>query len=146
MMAELKSSFEKIGVSMEIQAMPLDSVLTEAQKCKEGSDCSWQFVFFGTAGSWYFSAYPNGERVFARDTKWNAGQYDNPEAEALIQELNVSTDPSVMQQYSKLLAEDLPVMWMPNPVYQISVVREGLDLGGDQDAGGFFYPQRYSWK
>ncbi|MCS4276692.1 peptide ABC transporter substrate-binding protein [Mycetocola lacteus] len=146
MMAEIKSSLQKVGVNMTIDAIPLDSVLTEAQSCKTGGDCKWELVFFGTAGSWYFSAYPNGERVFAKDTKWNAGQYDNPEAEKLITDLTFSTDKDIAKKYSALLAQDLPVMWMPNPVYQVSVIKKGLDIGGQQDPGASFYPQRWSWK
>lgn len=146
MMAEIQSSLAKVGVKMTIDAKPLDSVLTEAQSCKvEGSTtCSWELVFFGTAGSWYFPAYPTGERVFAKDTKWNAGQYDNPEAETLINQMTASTDPQIAQEYSALLAEDLPVMWMPNPVYQVSVIKKGLDVA-HQDPGASFYPQRWSW-
>ncbi|UCR90278.1 peptide ABC transporter substrate-binding protein [Mycetocola spongiae] len=146
MMAEIQSSLQKIGVKMTIDAVPLDSVLTEAQSCKTGGECKWELVFFGTAGSWYFSAYPNGERIFAKDTKWNAGQYDNPAAEELITALTFSTDKDIAKKYSALLAEDLPVMWMPNPVYQVSVIKNGLDLGGSQDPGASFYPQRWSWK
>ncbi|GAA2453956.1 peptide ABC transporter substrate-binding protein [Agromyces soli] len=146
MMSEIQSSLGKIGVAMTIDSKPLDSVLTEAQSCKtEGSTtCSWQLVFFGTAGSWYFPAYPTGERVFAKDTKWNAGQYDNPEAEELITQMTASTDSEISQKYSALLAQDLPVMWMPNPVYQVSVIKDGLDIG-HQDPGASFFPQRWSW-
>ncbi len=146
MMSEIQSSLGKIGVAMTIDAKPLDSVLTEAQSCKtEGSTtCTWQLVFFGTAGSWYFPAYPTGERVFAKDTKWNAGQYDNPEAEELITQMTASTDSEISQKYSALLAQDLPVMWMPNPVYQVSVIKDGLDIG-HQDPGASFFPQRWSW-
>ncbi|MEB4614465.1 peptide ABC transporter substrate-binding protein [Leucobacter sp. M11] len=145
MMSEIQSSLGKIGVKMTIDAKPLDSVLTEAQSCKTGEgECTWELAFFGTAGSWYFSAYPTGERVFAKDTKWNAGQYDNPEAEKLITAMTASTDPSIAKQYSEFLAKDLPVMWMPNPVYQVSVIRDGLDVG-TQDPGASFLPQRWSW-
>ena len=58
--------------------------------------------------------------------------------------MTVSTDTSIAQEYSKLLAEDLPVMWMPNPVYQVSVIKKGLDVA-TQDPGAEFYPQRWSW-
>jgi len=144
MMAEIQSSLAKIGVKMTIDAKPLDSVLSQAQECKSGSTCTWELVFFGTAGSWYFPPYATGERVFARDTKWNAGQYDNPQAEELVQAMAFSTDPEIGKKYSALLATDLPVMWMPNPVYQVSVVRDGLDVA-NQDPGASFLPQRWSW-
>lgn len=144
-MAAIKSAYSEIGVDVTIQSATLESVLTEAQKCKSGSDCSWQFVYFGTAGSWYFPAYPTGDKLFSADAKWNAGQYKNEEAFTLIDETLVSSDSSAMQKYSALLAEDLPVLWMPNPVYQVSVVNKDLNIG-TQDPLGSFFPQRWSWK
>lgn len=144
-MAAIKSALSEVGVDMTIQSATLESVLTEAQKCKSGSDCSWQLVFFGTAGSWYFSAYPTGDRLFAADVKWNCGQYEDQEAFDVIAETLVSSDPTIAQQYSAYLAENLPVLWMPNPVYQVSVVSDELDIQ-TQDPGGAFYPQRWSWK
>lgn len=145
MMAEIQSSLEKAGVKMIVDSKPLDSVLAEAQECKEGSTCDWEMTFFGSAGSWYFEPYATGVRVWAKDTKWNAGQYDNPEAEQIIQEMAYSTDPAIAKKYSAFLAKDLPVMWMPNPVYQVSVIRDGLDID-HQDPGASFLPQRWSWK
>lgn len=145
MMAAIKSAYSKIGVDMTIQDATLDSVLTEAQKCKSGSDCSWQLVFFGTAGSWYFNAYPTGDHLWASGVKWNAGQYVDQKAFDLINATLVSSDPNAEQQYSAYLAQNLPVLWMPNPVYQVSVVSNQLDIG-TQDPAGDFYPQKWSWK
>ena len=135
----------QIGVDMTIQDATLDSVLTEAQKCKSGSDCSWQLVFFGTAGSWYFTAYPTGDHLFAANVKWNCGQYVDQQAFDLISKSLVSSDPTIDQQYSAYLATNLPVMWMPNPVYQVSVVSSDLNIG-TQDPAADFYPERWSWK
>jgi peptide/nickel transport system substrate-binding protein len=145
MMAAIKSAYSQIGVEMTVQDATIDAVLTEAQKCRSGSDCSWQFVFFGTAGSWYFPAYPTGDHLFADGVKWNAGQYHSEKANQLITETMSSSDATVMQQYSAYLAKDLPVLWMPNPVYQVSVVSSDLNIG-TQDPTGNFFPQRWSWK
>jgi peptide/nickel transport system substrate-binding protein len=145
MMAAIKESMSEIGVDVTINEIPLDSVLTEAQTCKSGSSCDWQFVFFGTAGSWYFSAYPTGDRLFAADVKWNCGQYEDPEAFKIISETLTSSDPKAAQAYSSYLAKNLPVLWMPNPVYQISAINSDLDVA-TQDPLGSFMPQRWSWK
>lgn len=145
MMAAIKSAYSQIGVDVSIQSQTLDQVLTTAQTCKSGSDCSWQFVFFGTAGSWYFSAYPSGQSLFSETAKWNCGQYNDPKAFDLINQMLTSSDNSVAQQYSAYLAQNLPVLWMPNPVYQISVVSSNLDIQ-TQDPGGAFMPQRWAWK
>ncbi|MCL1840503.1 MAG: peptide ABC transporter substrate-binding protein [Propionibacteriaceae bacterium] len=144
MMAAIKSALSQIGVSMTIQSVTLDNVLTTAQTCKQGTDCSWQLVFFGTAGSWYFSAYPSGQSLFSQTAKWNCGQYYDTKAFDLINQMLTSSDTDIAQQYSAYLAQQLPVMWMPNPVYQISVVKTNLNIA-TQDPGGAFMPQRWSW-
>ena len=59
--------------------------------------------------------------------------------------MTASTDPSIAKQYSEFLAKDLPVMWMPNPVYQVSVIRDGLRRGHPGLLGASFLPQRWSW-
>jgi peptide/nickel transport system substrate-binding protein len=53
-------------------------------------------------------------------------------------------DETAMQEYSKYGALNLPVMWVPNPVYQVSVIDTGL-TGVDQDSMGNFHPQRWAW-
>jgi peptide/nickel transport system substrate-binding protein len=35
-------------------------------------------------------------------------------------------------------------MWLPNPVYQVSVIKNGLE-GTTQDPLASFHPQRWSW-
>ena len=59
------------------------------------------------------------------------------EADKLIQETNVSSSATAMQAYSALLAQDLPVMWLPNPDYQVSAIRSSLK-GVLQNPGASF--------
>lgn len=144
MMNEIRSSLSKTGISFKVQAAPVNSVLAQSQAC-ESTDpaCKWQLSFFGTSGSWYFPAYPTGEKIFGTNGKSNFGSYSNSAADALTEAAVMSNDKTAMQQYSKLLAEDLPVVWMPNPVYQVGVAAKGLK-GTQQDVDQI-YPQRWSW-
>ncbi|WGW11451.1 peptide ABC transporter substrate-binding protein [Saxibacter everestensis] len=144
MMNEIRSSLSKTGIKMTVQAAPVNSVLAQAQECKSSDPaCKWQMSFFGTSGSWYFPAYPTGEKIFGTGGKSNFGGYSNPEADKLLDAAMMSNDGSAMQKYSALLAKDLPVVWMPNPVYQVAVTGSGLK-GTEQDVDQI-YPQRWSW-
>jgi peptide/nickel transport system substrate-binding protein len=127
MMQELQSSFEQIGATLSIRQEPLDSVLNDSAICKPSqAACSWQLSFFGTQGSWYYPAYPSGEQIFASDAGVNLGSYDSPEADKLIQATNTSGSASAMQAYSAYLARNLPVLWVPNPDYQVSAIKNTL--------------------
>jgi peptide/nickel transport system substrate-binding protein len=144
--AEIQSALQQVGVSVYLEQAPLNQVLSRTVPCEAGDpECTWQLSYFGTAGSWYFGAYPTGERIFGTGGTANFGSYSNPEADALLSAAVLSNEPGTMAQYSALLARDLPVMWLPNPVYQVSVIAEGL-TGTTQDPGANFYPQRWGWE
>ncbi len=49
-----------------------------------------------------------------------------------------------MQDYSAYLAKNLPVIWLPEPDYQISVVKNGLG-GFAQDSLANFHPAQWKW-
>lgn len=144
MMNEIRSSLSKVGIKMSLHSAPVNTVLAQAQRCKPSdASCKWQLSFFGTSGSWYFPAYPTGESIFGADGQSNFGQYSNPKADSLLRKAIHSNDPSAMKKYSALLAKDLPVVWMPNPVYQVAVTRSGLK-GTAQDSDTI-YPQRWHY-
>jgi peptide/nickel transport system substrate-binding protein len=127
MMEELQSSFSEIGVNLSIKQDPLDTVLNDSAICTASqASCSWQLSFFGTQGSWYYPAYPSGEQIFATGAGVNLGSYSSTEADQLIQETNSSSSSSAMQAYSAYLAENLPVIWVPNPDYQVSAIKNTL--------------------
>ncbi|MET3142341.1 UNVERIFIED_ORG: peptide/nickel transport system substrate-binding protein [Arthrobacter sp. UYEF2] len=144
MMNEIRSSLSKTGISFKVQPAPVNSVLSQSQACQPAEDaCKWQLSFFGTSGSWYFPAYPTGEKIFGTTGKANFGQYSNKEADAFTDAAVKSDDTTAMKNYSSLLAKDLPVVWMPNPVYQVAVADTGLKgTGPDVD---LIYPQRWTW-
>ncbi|MFJ9348368.1 peptide ABC transporter substrate-binding protein [Streptomyces sp. NPDC101237] len=145
MMSALQSSFAKTGIKFGIKTAPVNSVLSQAGQCKSGeSGCSWQLSFFGTAGSWYFPAYPSGDSLFATGGGSNFGSYSNPAVDKLITETTTSGSDEVVQNYSAALAKDLPVIWLPEPDYQISVVRNGLG-GFAQDSLANFHPAMWKW-
>lgn len=145
MMSAIQSSLAKTGIRFSIKTAPVNSVLSQTPQCtSDQSICKWQLSFFGTAGSWYFSAFPTGDSLFQSQGGSNFGNYSNPEVDKLISASTTSSSNQAIQDYSAALAQDLPVIWLPEPVYQISVVRNGLG-GFSQDSLANFHPAQWKW-
>ncbi|WP_327275487.1 peptide ABC transporter substrate-binding protein [Streptomyces sp. NBC_01224] len=145
MMSALQSSFAKTGIDFTIKTAPVNSVLSQAGQCKADQDsCKWQLSFFGTAGSWYFPAYPSGDSLFATGGGSNFGSYSNPAVDKLVTQTTTSSSDEAVQKYSAALAKDLPVIWLPEPDYQVSVVKKSLG-GFAQDSLANFHPAMWKW-
>jgi peptide/nickel transport system substrate-binding protein len=145
MMSAIQSSLARTGIGLSITTAPVNSVLTRTPQCTAGQAiCKWQLSFFGTAGSWYFPAYPTGDSLFQTAGGSNFGSYSDPGVDSLINASTTSSSSRAVQQYSEAVAKDLPVIWLPEPDYQISVVRKGLG-GFAQDSLADFHPAQWKW-
>ncbi|MCZ4508004.1 peptide ABC transporter substrate-binding protein [Streptomyces sp. ActVer] len=145
MMSSIQSSLEKTGIKFSIKTAPVNSVLSQTPQCTSGQPiCKWQLSFFGTAGSWYFNAFPTGDSLFQTKGGSNFGNYSNPDVDKLITASTTSSSSQAVQDYSEALAKDLPVIWLPAPDYQISVVENGLG-GFSQDSLANFHPAQWKW-
>jgi peptide/nickel transport system substrate-binding protein len=145
MFAEIKSQMSKLGITLNIKEVPDSVAVTPACKPTEAT-CTWDMSFFGSQGSWYYPAFASGERLFATGAPVNLGSYSNPDADKLIDATQFSSDQSALTAYNDFLAKDLPVLWMPNPVYQNSAYRSGLQGVEPQDPMNYMYFQDWSWK
>ncbi|WP_223198728.1 peptide ABC transporter substrate-binding protein [Solihabitans fulvus] len=143
--AEIKSQMTKLGIDLTIKEVPDSVAVTPACKPTD-ANCSWDMSFFGAQGSWYYPAFASGERLFATGAPVNLGSYSNPEADRLIEATQFSGDDSSLKAYNDFLAKDLPVLWMPNPVYQISTFKSGLQGVEPQDPMNGMFFQDWSWK
>ncbi|MFI1768312.1 peptide ABC transporter substrate-binding protein [Streptomyces sp. NPDC020800] len=145
MMSAVQSSLAKTGIKFSIRTAPVNSVLSQTPQCTAGQPvCAWQLSFFGTAGSWYFPAFPTGDSLFQSKGGSNFGSYSDPDVDRLVSRSTTSSSTRAIQDYSAALARDLPVIWLPEPVYQISVVRGGLG-GFSQDSLANFHPAQWKW-
>ncbi|MFT8592569.1 MAG: peptide ABC transporter substrate-binding protein [Bifidobacterium sp.] len=140
----LQSSFKKSGIEFKIKKAPVNTVLAQTPQCTASEAiCSWQLSYFGTMGSWYFPAYPTGDSLFKTGGGSNFGNYSDATMDAAIDATTQSKDNSAIQSYSELGAEELPVVWLPEPDYQISVIKSGITA--PQDTLANFHPARWSW-
>lgn len=142
MMAEIQSQFAQAGIELNIQEVP-DSVAV-SQACEPGAECTWDMSFFGSQGSWYYPVYASGERLFASDAPVNLGSYSDEKADELIKATKFSSDPAALEKYNDYLAEDLPVLWMPNPVNRVSAFKSDIEGISPQDPMLYMYPQDWS--
>jgi peptide/nickel transport system substrate-binding protein len=145
MMSAIQSSLEKTGIKFTIKTAPVNSVLSQTPPCTASqSICTWQLSFFGTAGSWYFNAFPTGDSLFQSKGGSNFGNYSDPETDQLITASTTSNSAQAVRDYSAAVAKDLPVIWLPEPDYQISVLKNGLG-GFSQDSLANFHPAQWKW-
>ncbi|MBF9072700.1 peptide ABC transporter substrate-binding protein [Streptacidiphilus fuscans] len=145
MMSAIQSSLANSGIGLSIKTAPVNSVLSQTPQCTASqSICSWQLSFFGTAGSWYFPAFPTGDSLFQSQGGSNFGSYADPALDGLITASTTSNSNQAVQEYSAAAADDLPVIWLPEPDYQISVIRNGLG-GFAQDSLADFHPAQWKW-
>lgn len=143
MMQELKSSLSRAGIDLAVRQQPLNSVLGNSVPCTaKDPGCDWDMSFFGTAGSWYYPLNPSGEQLFSTGASANFGNYSDKKADRIIRAVQYSPDMKAVHQYGEYLAGQLPVMWMPNPAYQVSVIRNDL-RGIVQNPTVTFAPQHW---
>jgi peptide/nickel transport system substrate-binding protein len=144
-MSAVQSALGETGIGFTIRTAPVNTVLSETPQCTAGqSICGWQLSFFGTAGSWYFSAYPSGDSLFETGGGANFGSYSDPGVDQLIKATTTSGSTAAMQAYSAAVAKALPVIWLPEPDYQISVIKKDLSLTA-QDSLANFHPAQWKW-
>ncbi|WP_245689729.1 peptide ABC transporter substrate-binding protein [Streptomyces chattanoogensis] len=141
-MQAIKSEFGKAGIALDIRQQPLNTVLGTTVPCKrtEPLCAQWQLGFFGTQGSWYFPPDPSGEKIFATNAPSNMGSWSDRHTDRLIRATEYSDDPTALCDYGREVARRLPVLWTPNPAYQVSVIRNDL-RGVDQNPTLTLAPQ-----
>lgn len=90
--------------------------------------------------------YASGERLFATGAPpVNLGSYSDEKADELIDATQFSSDPEALEEYDDYLAEDLPVLWMPNPVNRVSAYSSDISgISPPQDPMLNMYPQDWS--
>jgi len=119
-----KSSWGSAGINVSIRQESFNSIIGEAVPCS-GSGCTWQIDNWGAG--WIFSPdyYPTGESIFQTGANSNGGSYSDPTNDANIKATTVTQTP--LTQYENYLAEQLPVVFQPNTVTQLTEVAKGLN-------------------
>jgi peptide/nickel transport system substrate-binding protein len=120
-MQGLKSDFALAGIDINLGEAPFDTLIAEASPC---TSCSWQMTNWG--GGWLFGVnpYPTGDQIFGTGSGSNFSNYNSPTADKLIDQTVHGT--ASLAAYEDYLANQVPVLWLPQAPFQISEVSSKL--------------------
>jgi peptide/nickel transport system substrate-binding protein len=139
--AVLQSAFDQAGIRLSLSGASFDTVIGDDVPCAH-SGC-WQMNYYGQG--WYFDpAYnePDGSAIFDSAGGSNSGGYSDPAADALMEKLP-SGGYQALYSYENYLAQQLPVLWMPQFDFQISAVNSKLRGVYPQDPDTNIYPENW---
>jgi peptide/nickel transport system substrate-binding protein len=150
-MEAMQSTMKSVaGITINLKTAPFSQVISTAfNSCTYATPCSgWELADWG--GGWVYSPdyFPTGGELFATGASSNNGDYSNPTNDANITAThtapNQTTEIADLFKYEDLLAKQLPVVWMPNGPYQLTMYKS--NLGGLVPQGIFdeIYPQQYT--
>jgi peptide/nickel transport system substrate-binding protein len=135
-----KSSWASAGITVNLQQQSFNTIIGNAVPCS-GSGCTWEMGNWGAG--WIFAPdfYPTGESIFQTGANSNAGSYSDTVNDSNIQATTATQTP--LTQYENYLAEQLPVIYQPNAVTQLTEVAKGLTGVLPQSPLQNIYPENW---
>jgi peptide/nickel transport system substrate-binding protein len=139
--AALQSAFSQAGIQVAPSGASFDTVVGNDIPCSK-SGC-WQLNYYGQG--WYFDpGYndPDGSALFQTGGVDNGGSYSDATADSLMSGLASGGYPA-LYKYENYIADQLPMLWMPQFDEQISAVSNKLQGVYPQDPDGNVYPENW---
>jgi peptide/nickel transport system substrate-binding protein len=116
------------GIEIILTEVEASILVREDTTCTPGPDtpCQWQFTDWN--GGWGYGPgfYPTGEALYKTGSGVNFGSYSDPRADELIARTVTSDDLADLYEYQDYIAEQVPVIWMPNFPFRLLEVAHGL--------------------
>jgi peptide/nickel transport system substrate-binding protein len=112
-MEQFRDDAVKAGIELRLQEVYGSVLVAEDAPCVVGPDspCLWELSTWG--GGWVYH-YPSGEILFKTDAGGNFGHYTDPKADELIARTLTSDDLGALHEYQDYIAEQVPVIFIPN--------------------------------
>ncbi|MGW2676549.1 ABC transporter substrate-binding protein [Streptomyces sp. NPDC001436] len=127
-MRKFAADAAQAGIAIELTEVEASVLVLEDTTCTPGPDspCLWEFSDWN--GGWGYGPgfYPTGEALYSTGSSVNFGSYSDPRADALIARTVVSDDLADLHAYQDYIAEQVPVMWMPNFPFRLLEVAKDL--------------------
>ena len=127
-MTQLQSNAAGAGIKLSLDPKPFDQVTAlAAGNCVVAHiSCNWDMGNWG--GGWTFvpDYYPTGETLFLSGSGANSGGYTNAQNDSLINATLTSNSVQSLYTWQDYLAQQIPVIWQPNGVYQLTEVVSNL--------------------
>jgi peptide/nickel transport system substrate-binding protein len=70
--------------------------------------------------------YPSGETLFLSGSGANSGGYNNAQNDSLINTTLTTNSMQPLDQWQDYLAKQIPVIWQPNGVYELTEITSNL--------------------
>lgn len=122
-----KSDAAEVGITINLSSAPSNSVIGDISVCQPSqASCSWQLLNWGTGWTYFPDYYPTGEDLFETGSGENDGSYSNPTMDKLIRASDYEPGQSTLNAYEAYVRQQVPVLWQPEAVYQISEVATDL--------------------
>ncbi len=138
-----QSAASRIGIHIVPVAHPSTTIFSLDGNCPTYKPCNWDFGYYYQPG-WGYGNYPSGEEIFKCGEYW-VGGYCSPTADRLIDNTLTNSSPQAMYRYEDYIEQQLPVLWIPNPGWQISLVRSNLHGALPQSPLYTIFPEKWYW-
>ncbi len=142
-----KSSLAEAGIQLALSEAPFGTVAATESGCdaSTGKGCSWELTYLGAPTTTYVPVYyPTGEIILHSGAPDNVGNYNNSVNNSNIEASHVQPGLDALYTYENFVAKQLPLLFMPNSVYQISVISDHLHGVTAQDSTNHIYPEVWS--
>ena len=151
-MEALQSALKStLGITLALAQAPFSQVIgTAFGGWTYKTPCSnWELADWGSNVDWVYSPdyFPTGGELYATGASSNAGDYSSAQNNANIAATHTAPNQSQelrdLFRYEDYLAKQLPVVWMPNGPYQLTVYKSNLKGLVPQGVYDEIYPQDY---
>jgi peptide/nickel transport system substrate-binding protein len=127
-MTQLQSNASLVGIKLNLEPKPFNQVTAiAAGNCVVAKiSCAWDMGNWG--GGWAFvpDYYPSGETLFLSGSGANSGGYTDATNDSQINTTLTSSSLNALDTWQDYLAQQVPVIWQPNGVYELSEIASNL--------------------
>jgi len=151
-MEAMQSTMKSVaGLTLNLKTAPGSQVFsTTLSGCTFATPCTdWELADWGAAWVYSLDYLPTGGEIVATGAASNGGDYSNPTNDANI--VATHTAPSqaaeiaALFKYQDYLVQQLPLVWMPNTPYLLTMYKSNLKGLLPQGVYEELYPQYYSF-
>jgi peptide/nickel transport system substrate-binding protein len=127
-MTQLQSNASLVGIKINLEPKPFNQVTAiGAPNCVVAkTSCNWDIANWGGGWSFVPDYYPSGETLFLSGAGANSGGYSNAQNDSMIDQTLTTNSMTPLDNWQNYLSSQVPVIWQPNGVYEMTEVTNTL--------------------
>jgi peptide/nickel transport system substrate-binding protein len=127
-MTQLQSNATQVGIKLNLEPKPFDQVtaIAAANCVVAHTSCDWDMGNWGAGWTFAPDYYPSGETLFMSGSGANSGGYTDAKNDSLINQTLTTNSLQPLYQWQDYLSTQLPFVWQPNGVYQLTEISNSL--------------------